>query len=117
MKCNSKIFFYKKTNKDGTRKIKASVCPWYSPQEFQIVRSRIVTDKVDPNWEICDGKIIADVEAVNEPDYGGSYAALNVTYKCNKCGQMSFPDLPNEFTISEFLTDIIEKMEDNDNPN
>lgn len=71
----------------------------------------------DEDFEVCDGDIIARVEAVNESSYGccscSTYAEFKVTYKCNKCGNEHFEELPQNSTeISKIVTDYISQMTD-----
>lgn len=58
----------------------------------------------------CGGNIIVTIEAVNEPDWGGTFAALEITYKCDKCGCQSYPELPTDLNISKFLTKAFQEM-------
>jgi hypothetical protein len=44
----------------------------------------------------CDGRIVATVAAVDEPYFGGTSSILEVTYKCEACGNTHFPDLPTD---------------------
>lgn len=56
----------------------------------------------------CGGKIIADIRADNEPCMGGTYAVLVVDLKCELCGCTDHaPDLPNKYTLNDWLTRII----------
>ena len=65
-----------------------------------------------PGAAQCDGKIICSIEAVDELYYGGSSAALEVGYKCNKCGNTSFWGvLPTDGDeIAGIVTKAIEDM-------
>ena len=60
--------------------------------------------------ERCKGKIIAIVKAINEPYFGGSSAQLDVEYTCSRCGSHWSYDLPNEYNISDFLTNYVENL-------
>ena len=58
----------------------------------------------------CQGKILVDIQAVDEPYFGGSSASLEITYKCNECGCTSFMGrVPTDTT--NFLQTILDKME------
>jgi len=60
--------------------------------------------------EVCGGNIIVTVEAIDEPQWGGTSASLEITYKCDNCGCTWYPELPTEFNFSEFLTKAFEEM-------
>ena len=66
---------------------------------------RVPTHLEGKPWVICDGEIEATVAAEDEPHFGGHSASLEVTYKCKKCGNTHFPELPGKYTISKFLTE------------
>ena len=38
------------------------------------------------DFNICDGVIVASVEAEDYPHFGGTSACLDIGYKCDKCG-------------------------------
>lgn len=59
----------------------------------------------------CGGKIIARVEAIDEPSWGDHNAVLEVEFKCAECGCTHHPGLPDKYTIREFLTSVVEKMD------
>lgn len=56
------------------------------------------------------GQIIAHVLAAEEPYLGGTNAELRVSYRCKECGHSYYPELPDAYNISEFLTEAIERM-------
>lgn len=62
------------------------------------------------NIKECGGKIVADMSAKDEPYFGGTSARLSIEYKCQKCGCTVFHELPNEMTISQFLTEYIAQL-------
>jgi len=72
--------------------------------------------RTHPDWRKedfveCAGEIIATVEAVDEPDWGCSYASLEINYKCNKCGIQHFPELPHDSeSLSKLVTEAIAKI-------
>jgi hypothetical protein len=45
---------------------------------------------VAENTYECGGVIYATVKAVDEPDWGCSYARLEVRYKCQRCDSVYF---------------------------
>lgn len=58
--------------------------------------------------ERCDGPITATIQAREEPEWGGSYAALEIAYSCKKCGAKIFPHLPQDAeSLSKFVTEAI----------
>lgn len=40
--------------------------------------------------EQCNGEIKCEVRAEDEPFYGGASARLDITYKCQRCGNTAF---------------------------
>lgn len=63
--------------------------------------------------EYCDGNIVSTIELEYNPGYCDSegYTSLSISYKCDKCGNRHFDELPiNEKELSSFLTQIIKKM-------
>ena len=60
------------------------------------------------DMEVCDGEIKAKVDAVEEPEWGGTYTSLEINYTCNKCKCSYFPELPGSSdALSKFLTERI----------
>ena len=65
--------------------------------------------------ELCDGEIIVSIQAVDEPDWGSSSAVLEVSYKCNKCGNCCFPELPQTpEEISSFVQTAVLRLSEED---
>lgn len=45
-------------------------------------------------YVLCDGDVAcAKVQAIDEPEWGGHSAKLEVEYACGKCGNTFFPEL------------------------
>ena len=113
MKCNSLLIYYKEQVK-GKRKLFASIAPHYRLEpdilEWVSRQNARKIDKIDLiNTDECDGKIIATISAVDEPYFGGSSAELKILYKCEKCGQGYYKELPQtSFDLSEWMTKKIE---------
>lgn len=111
MKCNSFLVYYKEDVK-GKRKIFSSISPsWrYEPNFFEYWKENNVTPKTLAKIDLagtmdCDGNIICEVSAVDEPYFGGSSASLEIKYKCDKCGQTYFKHLPQTSgEMSDFMT-------------
>ena len=80
MKCKAKVWYTK-----IKRKVK-HIEPYWSPR----------WDTAPDTAEICDGNIQATLKLYEEPDWGCSYPALEISYKCDKCGNQAFPELPGE---------------------
>lgn len=61
---------------------------------------------------ICGGEIKATIRAVDEPDWGGCHAVLEVEFVCLKCGSiMPNPALPNGgFELSVWVTERIKEL-------
>src|SRR3972149_5403610 len=67
--------------------------------------------QIENDMELCDGEIIVSIRAVDEPDWGGSYATLELSYKCNKCGNCCFPELPQTpEEISSFVQTAVLRL-------
>jgi hypothetical protein len=91
-----------------------------SGEEYQAARDlRLFThfqhehDKMlAEGWVICDGQVqCTEVRAVDEPDWGHSYAVLQVKFKCNKCGNTSYPELGDDgSTIAKLVTQALDAM-------
>ena len=64
----------------------------------------------DSDLSICGGKIIATVKAVDEAEWGDHFAVLRVDYICETCCGLFYSGLPTALNISEWVTDVIEKM-------
>lgn len=56
---------------------------------------------------ICSGRIIASIDATTEFMV---YPVLEIKYKCDHCGNTFYPNLPNEYNISEAFTRMIEEI-------
>jgi hypothetical protein len=107
MKCGSLLIYYK----DSIR-----ICQTISPswrQEDGFLESYLeinVPPKLEKKINLetfgdCDGEIIAEVSAIAEAYWGGSSAELEVKYKCNKCGQTYYKELPHTpEELSEWIT-------------
>lgn len=67
-------------------------------------------DLLSDGYIVCDGPIRAEVRIEYGPHRNDEEIA--VEYKCGKCGQAYFPELPNEYELSDFLTGMIEAMGD-----
>jgi hypothetical protein len=77
------------------------------PQETFWELNPIAEEKLE-GLEECGGDIEAEVEAVDEPYFGGSSATLEINYKCVRCGNPCFFTLPNcRDTLSALLTRTI----------
>lgn len=76
----------------------------------------IIPSPLPDDVEVCGGKIIAEVKAEDENFYGQNcYPTLEVVYHCARCQALLYPTkelgLPNEYTISEWLTKFVEEYE------
>lgn len=114
MKCNSIIVYYKKRTKTGKPRTYATIPFYYHKDSDYWEFFKENNDVSGLEWDssnLCDGEIVATVEAVDEPYFGGTSAALNISYICNKCGGVYIDDsLPNEYNISDWLTNRIKEM-------
>ena len=54
---------------------------------------------------VCGGDVTVKVKAVDEPEYGGHYAKLEIEFTCTRC---KHPWLPNRIEIEGSLWDGID---------
>lgn len=114
MVCNSLLIYYKE-EVNGKKRLFSSISPSWrdEPNFLEYWKENNVTPKTLAKIDLvgtmnCDGRIICEVSAVDEPYYGGSSASLEIKYKCDKCGQTYFKHLPqNSSELSNFMTDKI----------
>lgn len=114
MRCGSLLIYYKEEVR-GKRKLFSSISPSWrdDPNFFEYWKDNAVTSKTLAKLDLtgtmdCDGNIICEVRAVDEPYYGGSSAELQIRYKCDKCGQTYFKHLPQTSSeLSDFMTNKI----------
>lgn len=109
MKCNRKVFYYLTTSK--SRKIFGWVSPDQNVDETLAYWKANVYQNIDEKYEICDGDVEGEIAAEDAPYFGGTSAELNVRFRCKKCGCNSFPELPNQYNINEWLNKILQGME------
>lgn len=70
-------------------------------------------DGIPEGAERCDGNIIATVAAVDEPYMGGTSAKLEIEYKCDKCGETFYNELPEDAeSLSTVLTQWVAGLPD-----
>jgi hypothetical protein len=101
------------------KKKKLKTLLWLSPHH-RAVEGFPLTNKgpggtlyEESELELCDGDIVATVKAVDEPDWGSTFARLEIVYQCNKCGCTAFNELPqSEEALSRWLTESIAAMTD-----
>jgi hypothetical protein len=106
MKCNAALFY-----KDAKRK--GSGEPYKKIHKVVPLGTNYYgLPKYEDAEEICDGRILVNIEAVDEPDWGGTYATLVVEYKCEKCGNILFPHLPNKYELKDYMQKHVDELED-----
>jgi hypothetical protein len=117
MKCRAKVIYFAKKTKTGKKSIAFTLNPDSTSDE--LLRF-IKYDKRPSRYELyarngemyeCQGHIQCQISAINEPYMGGSSAGLSVIFKCDTCGHSHYPYLFNEYTINEWINNIISKME------
>jgi len=113
MKCNSRIYYWANKRKNNKRVLHTivSIRGRDSNEISWIEKNMNDNEKVDPNFEVCDGDISIEILAEDEPYMGGTSAKLEVKYKCTKCSCNYYKDLPNEYNINEFFNDWLNKYE------
>lgn len=98
MRCGAVITYKERRSQAGTRMAidKPATVTWYATGDLGIYSSQptLADYLAKPNTEICDGNIIATVEADDELYMGGSNAILSISYKCDKCANDFFIELP-----------------------
>ncbi len=102
MKCGSIVKYKMYGKKKPVRK----PCMWATPyhQFVEGWTQKTIEDREGPgDIEICDGELSVKIEAVDEPDWGGHSARLEVEIKCKKCGA-----LHQSFNQSEYLSRLVE---------
>lgn len=73
----------------------------------QISKKNAVSDILE-----CDGEIVCTIEAHDEGIMDYSRPEIEVDYRCSKCGNAHFPNLPNEYSLGNFMTKLIAEMPD-----
>ncbi len=115
MKCNSRIYYWaNKKKKNGKPSIHTIVSVrGRSAEEISWIEKSMneLSKNVDPNFDICDGDIIGEIVAVEEPYMGGVSASLEVNYRCTKCSCNNYKDLPNQYSLETWFNDWLNKNE------
>lgn len=112
MKCNARIYYWANKRKNNKRVLHTivSIRGRDSEQISWIEKSMNELSKnVDPNFDVCDGNIIGEILAEDEPYMGGTSAKLNVKYRCTKCSCNYYGDLPNENNVNAWFNDWLNK--------
>lgn len=116
MKCKAFVLYYRKVNKRGDKIIFATFESGVSiNDEIKALKSRSpsFSKSVDfDNVETCDGTVFGSISCHDEPDYVSStYPELDVMFKCDTCGHSHYSNLPNKYTINEWLNERLNEME------
>lgn len=116
MRCGCIITHKERRSQAGVRMVidKRSVESWWHTSDAGVFPDNpTMAQKLsEPNTSICGGKIVATVEAEDEPFFGGHSATLSITYKCDKCDNTIYPELPQTAEdLSKFLTAHIGDIE------
>ena len=117
MRCGAVITYKERRSQAGTRMAidpRATVT-WYATGDLGPFdwHHTLADYLAKPNTEICDGNVVATVEAEEEPYMGGSSAILSITYKCDKCANDFFPELPQSGEeLSAMLTGHIAALDE-----
>ena len=109
MKCGTQVLWVSARKKGSGTPYRKAI-RWYH-SDFNSMENPIELEyikKSSGTLDICDGTITVSISADDEPDWGGHYAALNISYKCDKCGGTIFPHLPqNAKQLTAFVQDAI----------
>ncbi len=102
MKCSNFVVY--RINKKGKKLVnRQKVKAWGF--------SEILNGKMSEDYEVCSGNITVLIEAIDEPNWGGSCATLGITYICDNCGQASCPELPsNKDDLTDFMNNTLNEM-------
>lgn len=114
MKCNARKYFWANKKKKNGDKVIHSVISMRGMTLDEVVwlEKQISEQKnIDPNFLICDGDIVGEIVAEEEPYMGGVSSKLDVKYKCTKCSCNYYKDLPDEYNINDFFNDWLNKNE------
>jgi hypothetical protein len=65
-------------------------------------------DLLGEGYVVCDGMIAAEVRIEYGPHRDDE--TLAVEYRCGKCGQTFFPELPSPYDLNAYLTASIDAM-------
>lgn len=116
MRCGSILTMVERRSTKGTRMAinHHKTLTWWATSDVGVFPTAPTMAELSskPNVEICDGKIIANVSAEDEPYYGGCSSTLSITYVCEKCDNAFFPELPQTAAeLSALLTRGVEEMD------
>lgn len=117
MRCGAIITHKERRSRAGTRMVinqNATVTWWGTSDVGVFPTGPTFAEALDkPDTEVCDGQIIATVEAEEEPYMGGSSAVFSVSYRCDKCSNQFFLELPqDEESVSAMLTSYIATLDE-----
>ncbi len=113
MKCKAKVIYTKKG------KIFQTINPLATEQEIEYFVNSIGAKHLEKvnlyaeNGQMyeCQGKVVATIEAQDEPYFGSSSASLNIDYKCDTCGHTYYPQLPDAYHINDWFNTQLDKMD------
>jgi hypothetical protein len=115
MKCNARIIYYKKPTKTGKRKVFTTLSADWDLLKFAKSLPDSVWDRLDFDAvETCNGKVVAYIGCHDEPNFGeeySTYAELDVIFTCDACKHTQYPQLPNQYNISEWINKILDGIE------
>ena len=63
--------------------------------------------EIENKYERCGGEITCTIEAEEEPVFGGTYPVLEVRYRCSNCKNTAYSNLPDAYTLGEWVTEQI----------
>lgn len=109
MKCNSKLVYFKKLS-NRKRNLKFTVPASFSVEDY--LNTYKQKDRLDlENIETCDGRIVAEISCYDDPYMGGTTATMEVIFRCDRCGQTHFPELPIGVQgLNDWITKKIEEQ-------
>ena len=122
MKCRARIIYFKKLDGNGNKRIAQVLNPDVTDDQIAYFVSQCEKNnkqwlrKVNlysPNGIMyeCQGNVTMEVRAVDEPYMGGTSAALEVEYRCSKCNCTYYKNMPDEYSLNDWLNVIVSNMD------
>ncbi len=107
MKCGC---YVKKTFTEGGKPRRPDVVCWMTIKDLSPYPDNCkftIAELLAAGYVKCSGEIKVEVCADDVPDWGCTSSELNINYECAECKWAHYPELPDRYTISEFMTKLI----------
>lgn len=102
LKCQSRIV--------KTFKTKKAECRWPEIPGGLQDNFKLIPNPDAADLPVCGGDVTITVDAIDEPDWGGTYAKLDVKATCSRCRQPYFPGvhkMVGALSLSDFVTELV----------